>query len=77
MVKTRESEYEKLFNDRDTTYTEYKKAEAECAELTKYRDNLLLYIGEDPEEREKKEQEKAENREKDTDKYPDLDRTRA
>ena len=76
-VKNLESEYEKLCKDRDTTYTEYKKVEAECAELTRYRDNLLLYIGEDSEEREKKEQEKAENREKDTDKNPDLDRTRA
>ena len=75
-VKSLESEYEKLCNDRDSTYAEYKNAEAECAELTRYRDNLLLYIGEDPEEREKKEREKERDKDQNKEKDTDSDRTR-
>ena len=41
-----ESEYEQLCSDREKAYTDYKKSEKECSELTKLRNEYLAYLGE-------------------------------
>ncbi len=43
-----EKQYEKLCNDRQTTYTAYKKAESDCEKLKKIRNQLLSYMAHDP-----------------------------
>ena len=45
-LKQMESEYEQLCSDREKAYTDYKKSEKECSELTKLRNEYLAYLGE-------------------------------
>ncbi len=61
-LKMLESEYEQLCSDREKMYSDYKKTEKECSELTRLRDEYLTYLGEPDQDKERDIPEKDKNR---------------
>ncbi len=61
-LKKLELEYEQLCSDRDKMYSDYKKTEKECSELTRQRDEYLTYLGEPDQGKEHDIPEKDKNR---------------